>query len=231
MNIAQFSGCVLVLVTSIGSALTVSGQGTSDASDGRPKTPEQSKRAEAHGKRYPGRPLAPGSWRDLMPEIYIGPVETPLQFVTTHTCGSRLVTIGTVMSLESMLTPNDAFIFSDYQVRIDELLAMPPGLSLQGGDAIVVTRSGGEVTLHGERTSVRHRGVEPLVVGATYLLFLTEAGGTNAYEAEKPGSAFAIQGASLRVLSNQPPPFDPSLLDINAFRADVGIASQRCNSF
>jgi hypothetical protein len=86
---------------------------------------------------------------------------------------SAAVVIGTVVSGKAFLTKDRTYVYSDYQVRIDEILKPDAAASLIVGGQLIAFRPGG--TLHFPSGHVRHfldAGQGYPIVGAQYLFFL-----------------------------------------------------------
>lgn len=86
------------------------------------------------------------------------------------------VVIGTVLSGNSFISKNRTAVYSDYQVRIDEVLKQGPTRTLAVGDQVVASRPGGAIHYpSGHRTNflMIHHGLPE--IGSQYILFLWKA--------------------------------------------------------
>ncbi len=86
------------------------------------------------------------------------------------------VVIGTILSGNSFMSKNHTAVYSDYQVRVDEVLKQGPTATLAVGDQVVASRPGGAIHFpSGHRTNflIIHHGLPE--IGSQYILFLFKA--------------------------------------------------------
>jgi hypothetical protein len=83
---------------------------------------------------------------------------------------SDAIVVGTVTTKASFLTADESFVFSDYDLNVEEILkdnsAQPIKLT-----SLTVTRPGGTVTVGGRAIHATDESLEPLALGNRYLLF------------------------------------------------------------
>jgi hypothetical protein len=83
------------------------------------------------------------------------------------------VVIGTVLGGNSFISKNHTAVYSDYQVRIDEILKQGPTATLAVGDEVVASRAGGAIHFpSGHRTNFLMHGHGLPEIGSQYVLFL-----------------------------------------------------------
>lgn len=93
---------------------------------------------------------------------------------------SPAVVIGTVLGGNSFISKNRTAVYSDYQVRIDEVLKQGAAKTLAVGDQIVASRPGGAI-----QSPSGHRGYFLILgqglpeIGSRYVLYLWKAVPTN----------------------------------------------------
>jgi hypothetical protein len=149
-----------------------------------------------------GRRLLPGQTRDIVSEP---PVERPEDgapnwstMIRDQYCAADSVVFGTVMTSVSGLTDDGSFVFTNYDVTVEEVFA---GEGRTAGSKIVVSRPGGTVHTRSGDITARLTDVGTLDVNRQYLLFLRVVNDTGTFLAEKGLSAFQIDGQSLRPLT------------------------------
>jgi len=109
---------------------------------------------------------------------------TIIDYITTTVAGahqdpqgipasSTTVIIGTVLSGNSFVSKNRTAVYSDYQIRIDEILKPNPTATLVVGGEVVGSRAGGAIHYPSDHTTnfllIGHGLPE---IGSQYVLFL-----------------------------------------------------------
>lgn len=177
-----------------------------------------SEHARIHGQKWPEdkSTLKPGETKTKMPpREFVDPnaaVPTQGQFMQTLACKSDAVVLGVVQDSHAALTDNHKFIFTDYNVKVAEVLRSPRNHNINTGDAIVVTRIGGELVIEGHLTTALDMSTQPLQPGVPHLLFLKYLPQTSTFIADGPFSAFAEHGPAFNALTTTQarPVTDPS---------------------
>ena len=107
-----------------------------------------------------------------------------------------------VVSSDSMLSIDEADVFTDIQVRVRSVLKRTGSPKLADGDTLVVRRWGGTLLLEGHRVIAEEDDFPSVNVGESYVLFLQRVEEESfyyfVYGAE---GAFQIQDGSVRQLS------------------------------
>jgi hypothetical protein len=88
---------------------------------------------------------------------------------------SVAVVIGTVLSSKAYVSKDRTYVYSDFQVREDEVLKQDPQTSLVVGGRMVASRGGGTIHFPSGRTNdyVNHGEGMP-AIGSQYLFFLVK---------------------------------------------------------
>lgn len=102
------------------------------------------------------------------------------------------VVMVTFVSKSSQITTNGTYIFTDYELRIEEALKDARTGTLKPETTITVTRPGGKVLLYGKLASILLLSTKPLLPGRRYLLFLSYLPSTGAYREAHPNGTFDI---------------------------------------
>lgn len=120
---------------------------------------------------------------------------------------SDVVIRGKVTKKASQITEDGAFIFTDYDVSVMEILKDNSASPLAPGSTITVTRPGGKVVVEGIIVKARDRYFGPLPLSDhPVLLFLRYIPETAAYKAINSFGAFEVDGSSIRPLTEEPLP-------------------------
>lgn len=155
------------------------------------------------------------------------------QYLQDLTCEADAVVIGIVQSKSSQLIEEGTFVFTDYEVRAEEVLknnvAMPTGQSSE----ITVTRSGGTVKLNGHTVRAIDYRSEPLEVGARYLLYLKYIPETGAYRPfgnSMSDDTLRLSGEKVTQVSRKALPLGRrGVANVDTFMAEVrGALSDSC---
>ena len=114
-------------------------------------------------------------------------------------CKANAVVIGTLQTKTSALTDQGNFIFTDYDVTVDEVIKNNVSSPIAVGSTIVTTRDGGAVELNKRIFRATRGDFDPPVVGNRYLLFLRFIPQTGSYLMYGNGS-FELQSDTMRAL-------------------------------
>ena len=162
-------------------------------------TPKQ----KEHGKLYKGyggginlRELAAKQGGD------VAVVETPPipfdfdarpPFLKAIACDADAIVVGVIKDKSySQLTEDESFIFTDYEMVVQEIIKDNPAAPLQSNDIITVSRPGGEIKLNGKFVRAIDESFKPFQMNQQYVLFLRFIPSTDGYRAFSNGS-FQLQ--------------------------------------
>jgi len=126
------------------------------------------------------------------------PKPDPTQFAT---CNADAIVVGTLTSKASQLTEDGSFIFTDYEMAVEEVLKDDAAAPVQTGGLITVTREGGEVSLRGRVLRAKRAGFKSAEVGGRYLLFLKRIPDTGSY-LSYPNGSFLLGGERITPLGD-----------------------------
>jgi hypothetical protein len=104
------------------------------------------------------------------------------KFVRDLTCQADVVLVGSVRSKDSYLTDDETFIFSEYKVRVKEVIKNNNAFPLQPGTHVEVVYPGGAVLIDGRKVRAIDKSFHPLKANKEYLLFLKYIPETGAYK-------------------------------------------------
>lgn len=89
---------------------------------------------------------------------------------------STAVVIGTVVDGKCFLNSDHNFVYTDYQVRVDQVFKQDPAANLSAGDQVVVSKEGGAIRFpSGHITNFVFPGHGLPAIGSQYVLFLWRA--------------------------------------------------------
>ena len=111
------------------------------------------------------------------------------------------VVIVTYVSKSSQITANGTYVFTDYELCIEEAFKDGRTGTLKPETTITVTRPGGKVLLFGKIASFTSSAFNPLQPGRRYLLFLSYLPATGAYRAVNANSSFDITDTRVESLN------------------------------
>lgn len=123
------------------------------------------------------------------------------------------VVIANVISKSAQITTSGTFVFTDYQLNVEEVLRADSD-KLKPQTSITVTRPGGKVLLEGQVITFKVESFKPLMPGHRYLLFLKVLPITGTYQAVDQKSSFDISDSKVQSLSDAP--------DAQGFEKDLG---------
>ena len=147
-----------------------------------PTQKEHSKLYKNHGGKKLTEPDAQGG--ELIEDLLMTvPPETPGEFLRGITCAADAVVVGTLISESSALTDDETFIFTDYKLRVEEILKRNVAAPFQVGADITVTRPGGTLQLNGRTVREELRNFRRFRLSGRYLLYLKFIPATGAYQA------------------------------------------------
>jgi hypothetical protein len=127
--------------------------------------------------------------------------DKPDQYLGELARSSDAIVRGRVTNKVSQLTQDDAFIFTDYDVVITEVLKDNAAAHL--GAAITVTYPGGKVLLDGVIVKCRDHYFEPLPLNREVVLFLQSVKETGAYKPTRYFGSFELDRVTLRALTEK----------------------------
>ncbi len=185
-----------------------------------------------------------GERGDVEVTMPIGDVQAPRsaninqylnKYLNEVSCKADAVLIGTVTSKTSQLIEDGTFTFTDYEVRVEEVLKNNSTSPISSANTITVTRSGGAVKLNGHTIRAIDYRNESLAPGSRYLLFLQFIPETGAYQSLNnnlfedsfqlcDGQIIQVSGKPLPFKSQRPFPETPFMVELRA------VANQSCDN-
>jgi hypothetical protein len=139
---------------------------------------------------------------------------------------SAAVVTGTVLAGKAYVSKDHTFVYSDYQIKVDQVLKQDPSAGLTVGDLVVAMRQGG--TIRFPSGHVRHflnNGHGMPAVGAQYLFFLLKPDPVPEYEIAI-GAAYELRNGRVYPLDDLSNEFDGASESDFLGKVQTAIAAQ-----
>jgi hypothetical protein len=133
---------------------------------------------------------------------------TSQEFLSRLLCNSDAVVVGTIKDKISALTEEDNFIFTDYELLVEDILKNNVVDLIQPDIQITITRPGGTIRLHGQNVTALDEAFPLLQTGSRYLLFLQFIPATGAYKTATGTESYLIRNKRLIKLTAESRPPD-----------------------
>ncbi len=127
------------------------------------------------------------------------PPPYPDPYLQSIAQGADAVLVGVLKGKASFLTKDRDFIFTDFQMEVEEVIKNNPAAPLSLGSEITVTRPGGTLEISGREVRAVVGSFKPFQLGGKYVLFLEYVRTTGAYCAHAEESFQLLpEGRSVR---------------------------------
>jgi hypothetical protein len=137
--------------------------------------------------------------------------ETPENFFSNLARASDAVIRGKVTKKTSQITEDGAFIFTDYDIVVKEIMKNNAAAPLSSDTTITVTRPGGKVVVHGIVVKAFDDSYKPLPMNEhDVILFLQLIPETGAFKVTRYTGGYELDGSVLRPLTGAK--FPPGVL-------------------
>lgn len=193
-----------------------------------------SEKQKAHSKLYKKYTLGRGNlFEDVKKRGDIKIVvkdESNPSSVENITCAADAIVIGVIQNKASQVTEEKNFIFTDYDVIVEDVLKASSGSSTNPFTTITISHPGGVVGINGDTVTAIQEAFKSFKVGKKYLLFLQHLPLTNSYQVVSSNGSFLIKGGKVIQLKRK------QLSDISEveteqeiFRLKIDTAINTCN--
>lgn len=140
-----------------------------------------------------------------MPTYYPdSPTLTSGQYLKELACKADAIVIGKVVHKTSQLTEEEDFVFTDYEVSIEEIVKDNPASQIGTNTNITMTMPGGVVRLDGRVISARLAAQHPFNIGSRYLSFLRYIPESGSYTAINSRGSFLLQNGKVNKMTEGP---------------------------
>lgn len=158
------------------------------------------------------------------------PNEAPFdlqKFLQTMVSDADAVVIGTVKNKSSQLTEDEDYVFTDYDLSVDEVLKDNPASPVRAHSKITITRPGGTILLNGKVVNAVDEAFLPYRKGAQCLLFLKFIPSAGGYQALNSLSSFQLDEDKVGKLTKEQFRFESTEATsfVQQVRAAVGNAA------
>jgi len=157
------------------------------------------------------------------------------EFLKGLACSADAVVIAVLKDKSSQLTEDGDFVFTDYELTIEDVLKDNEFAHLVPNISLTLTQPGGKVRLEGYIIEADDASFKPLVIGERYALFLKFIPSTGTYASLNSASTYELRDNKIKVQSEEA--FRPdlnkekasALIEIVRSVADVGCGSKGGN--
>jgi len=180
------------------------------------------RKQKEHSKLYKeyktGQKLREHFIRDDNIELHIGiphtgstsdsPRFSSFSILKANTCDADAIVVGTVEIKSSQLTEDEEFIFTDYELLIEEVLKDNSAAPILANQMVTITRPGGSIRLNNRNIKAVADSFKLLEIGKRYLLFLRYIPITDSYSALNSKSSFRIHNGKTLKLTDEDFPIE-----------------------
>lgn len=153
-----------------------------------------------------------------------GQSAVPVKVLEKLAAEADAVVVGVVTGKASQLTENGSFIFTDYDMTVEEVLKDNRAEHVEPQTSLTVTRPGGKVALNGRAVTAIDRSFKRLAIGGRYLLFLRYIPTTGAYQAVNDKGGFEIDNNKVAALTEMPGAVFSHEQDASSFINEIRMA-------
>lgn len=163
--------------------------------------------------------VLPGS-PELVPE---GESKTSACLIDDLADKADAVVIGIVTAKESQLTEEGTFVFTDYVLRVEEVLKDNGKAPIGPQASLTLTRPGGKILLNGRTVTVVDKSFGPMMAGRRYLLFVKYIAETGTYQSTSANAGFELIDNTAMPLTEAPSE-SRNERSVDSFLRDVRLA-------
>lgn len=146
------------------------------------------------------------------------------------TCAAEAIIVGTIKSSVSQITAGEDFLFTDYELVVEEVIKNNTPRVIDQESDVSITRPGGAVLINNKRITAIDESFLPLRKGKRYLLFLRYLPETESFESIESGESYEVNKSDLRLLKGGSKDVMAARTDLVVFVNELKIAINRpCN--
>lgn len=123
------------------------------------------------------------------------------EYLSSRACDADAIITGRIRGKVSQLTEDETFIYTRYQLSVDDVLKDNNLAAFRSSDLLTVLRQGGTIDVKGVNVVAEDKAAKSLEVGQQYLLFLTYLPDKGVYVADN--LAYQITNKQLLKLTEQ----------------------------
>jgi hypothetical protein len=147
-----------------------------------------------------------------------------LPYVWGSVIHSDLIVIGTPVQSRSLFIEDHTFLFTEYTVKVEKVLA-PEHSNVLPGDTIIVSRGGGQIVIDNVPVTAINSAFTQITLNQPYIFMLQSIPDTQTYQAYG-AQTYAIRQGQVLVESTSARTVSPPK-DLSSFLADVNAALER----
>lgn len=150
------------------------------------------------------------------------------EFFQNAACNADAVVLGVIRNKTSQLTEEGSFVFTDYEMEVDEVLKNNEKAPIQLNSLLAITRPGGAVILNGKTIRVTDRSYKLPQIGHRYLLFVRFVPATATYQPLDSESSFELAENKIKRLSERQLSYKFNCEDAASFVALASTVLAKC---
>ena len=210
---------MFLLFTTLIAAVTIGNITLRGQNQKTPSTDGETRKQKEHSKLYKeygvGKKLrelaekTPGTEVTVikgMPEKTFNPDSPPFDlqgFLKKLACHADAVVIGVIQDQSSELTEDEDFVFTDYDMSVEQILKDNAMAPIPPTGELTISRPGGVVLVNSKKVQALDESLEPLSMGQHYLLFLEYIPITRSYKAFNSNGSFRLSGKKIIKLTKE----------------------------
>lgn len=133
-------------------------------------------------------------------DVSAGPIETTSDILRRASCDADAVVVAVVKAKSPQLTEDESFIFTDYEVTVEQILKDNESATIVPGSIITMTRPGGTILLNNKTARAVDESFPPLRLRQRYVLFLQFLPAIGTYRSIESGESFEVRGSDVESL-------------------------------
>lgn len=146
------------------------------------------------------------------------------------TCAADAIIVGTIKSSASQITAGENFLFTDYELVVQEVIKNNTSSAIDQESDVSITRPGGAVLINNKRITAVDESFLPLRKGKRYLLFLRYLPETESFESIATGESYELNTSDLRLLKGGSTDVMAARTDLASFLNEIkGAIGRPCN--
>lgn len=131
------------------------------------------------------------------------PLITSTEFLVNLSCSADAVVVGNVRNKSSHLSDDEKFIYTEYEISVQNILKNNSASPIEVGNNIELARPGGIIKLNNRQIRIEDLSYAPLQKDKQYLLFLKFVPSIDGYIAASPEGDFVLENNSFKTLSKR----------------------------
>lgn len=132
-----------------------------------------------------------------------GPAQSMAGFLGELACNADAVIVGVVKDKSSQLTEDGEFVFTDYDLTVEQVIKDNKLSHLEPNVLLTVTRPGGRIQLSGHLVEAEDASFKFLTKGQRYVLFLKFVPQTGAYTSLNSLSTYGLGQNNIRIETDE----------------------------